>query len=60
MQLFLMAGFYPGHDHQLMNDVKFDAGHTLVDYSQRIGRGIADIDNASDRNAVFFPGVVHL
>jgi hypothetical protein len=40
-----------------MDDVEFDVGNTLVDYSERARRGIGDIDNASGdvRTAVIDP-----
>src|ERR1700687_2852262 len=32
--------------HPLLHDIKLDVRDTLADHSQRLGRGIGDVDNA--------------
>jgi hypothetical protein len=47
----------PGRFRQLLDDVKFDLCNTRSNHSQRLGRGIGDIDNSSGnvRTAVIDP-----
>ena len=53
-----MAGFYPGHDHRLMDDVELDVGNTLVGaYAMAARRHMHEYGTTSEQLAEIAVGV---